>query len=37
MLKNNQPIKRYSENFILKLLDELRSGSKYNKRETSLF
>jgi transposase-like protein len=34
MLKNNQTIKRYSESFKLKLLDELSSG-KYTKRELS--
>jgi transposase-like protein len=34
MLKNNQTIKRFSESFKLKLLEELSSG-KYTKRELS--
>lgn len=32
MLKNDKPLKRYSENFKLRILSELASG-KYNKNE----
>jgi transposase-like protein len=32
MLKDNRTVKRYSESFKLKILDEIRTG-KYSKRE----